>query len=57
MLLNKGDDNALLLAFYDTAEEQQAATSKAQELLGQLANLFAAPPERTQVEVAINHTY
>ena len=57
MVLDKGDDNFLFIAFYDTAEDQVAATPKAQEVIGILADLAAAPPERIQVEVAIDHTY
>ena len=57
MVLDKGDDNFLFIAFYDTAEDQVAATPKAQEVIGRLADLAAAPPERVQVEVAIDHTY
>ena len=57
MLIDKGDDKALFLAFYDTAEDQVTATPKAQEVIGLLADLAAAPPERVQVEVAIDHTY
>ena len=57
MLIDKGDDKALFIAFYDTAAEQEAATPKAQEVIGILADLAAAPPERVQVEVAIEHTY
>ena len=57
MVLDKGDDKALFLAFYDTAEDQVAATPKAQEVIGILADLAAAPPERIQVEVVIDHTY
>ena len=57
MVLDKGNDKALFLAFYDTAEDQVAATPKAQEVIGLLADLAAAPPERIQVEVAIDHTY
>ena len=57
MVLDKGDDNFLFIAFYDTAEDQVAATPKAQEVIGILADLTAAPPERVQVEVAIDHTY
>ena len=57
VLLGKGDDKALLLAFYDTAEEQESATPQAQELLGRLAGLLAVPPERKQVEVAVDETY
>ena len=57
MVLDKGDDKAVFLAFYDTAGDQEAATPKAQEVIGKLADLAAAPPERVQVEVAIDHTY
>ena len=57
ILIDKGDDKVLLLAFYNTAEEQEAATPKAQEIIGRLADLAAAPPERVQVEVVIDHTF
>jgi hypothetical protein len=57
MLIDKGDDKALFIAFYDTAEDQVAATPKAQEIIGRLKDIIAAPPERVQVEVAINHTF
>ena len=57
MLIDKGDDKALFIAFYDTAEDQVAATPKAQEIIGLLADLAAAPPERVQVEIAVDHTY
>ena len=57
ILIDKGDDKVLLLAFYNTAEEQEAATPKAGEVMGKIGHLFATPPERTQMEVPINHTY
>ena len=57
MLIDKGNDKALFIAFYNTAEEQEGATPKAQELLGALADLMAAPPNRIQVEIAIDHTF
>ena len=57
ILIDKGDDNILLLAFYDTAGEQEAAGPKAGEVMGKIGHLFAAPPERKQMEVPINHTY
>ena len=57
ILIDKGDDKVLLLAFYNTAEEQEAATPKAGEVMSKIGHLFAAPPERTQMEVPINHTY
>ena len=57
ILIDKGNDNVLLLAFYETAEEQEAAGPLATELLGRLEHFYAAPPERIQVEVPINHSY
>ena len=57
ILVDKGNDIILLLAFYDTAEEQEAARQKAGEVLGKIGHLFATPPERIQMEVPINHTY
>ena len=57
MVLDKGDDKALFIAFYDTAEDQEAAGPKAAELLGRLADLMAAPPDRKQLEVPINFIF
>ena len=57
ILVDKGNDNLLLLAFYDTAEEQEAAGPLAKELLGRLEHFYAATPERKQVEIPINHVY
>ena len=57
IIADKGDDSSTLLALYETAEDQEAAGPKAAELLGRLADLFAAPPERKQVEVPINFSF
>ena len=57
IIVDRGNDSSTVLALYDTAEDQVAATPKAQEVIGILADLAAAPPERVQVEVAIDHTY
>jgi hypothetical protein len=57
IVADKGDDSSTLLALYDTAEDQEAAGPKAAELLGRLADLFAVPPERKQVEVPINFSF
>ena len=56
-LINKGTDEVLLIALYDTAKDQEAAGPIAGEILGKVGNLFAAPPERKQMEVPINHTF
>ena len=57
IIADKGNDTSTLLALYDTAEAQEAAGPKAAELLGRLADLFAAPPERKQVEIPINFRF
>ena len=57
IIADKGDDSSTLLAIYDTAEAQEAAGPRAAELLGRLADLFAAAPERKQVEVPINFSF
>ena len=57
IIVDKGNDSSTLLAIYDTVAEQEAAGPKAAELLGRLANLFAAPPERIQLEVPVNFTF
>lgn len=57
IIADNGDDSSILLALYDTAEDQEAAGPKAAEILGRLADLFDAPPERKQVEVPINFIF
>ena len=57
IIVDRGNDSSTVLALYNTAEDQEAAGPKAAELLSRLANLFAAPPERKQVEVPINFTF
>ena len=57
ILIDKGNDNMLLLAFYETAEEQEAAGNKAGEVMGKIEHLLASSPDRLQMEVPINHTY
>ena len=57
IIADKGNDSSTLIAIYDTAEAQEAAGPRAAELLGRLADLFAAAPERKQVEVPINFSF
>ena len=57
IFVDKGNDSSTLVALYDTAEDQEAAGPKAAELLGRLADLMAAPPDRKQVEVPINFIF
>ena len=57
IVVDKGNDAGLVLAIYDSQAQQQAATPKAQELLGRLAAICAAAPERKGGEVTFNETY
>ena len=57
IIVDRGNDSSTLVALYDTAEDQEAAGPKAAELLGRLADLMAAPPDRKQLEVPINFIF
>ena len=57
IIVDRGNDSSTLVALYDTAEDQEAAGPKAAGLLGRLADLMAAPPDRKQVEVPINFIF
>ena len=57
IIVDRGNDSSTLVALYDTAEDQEAAGPKAAELLGRLADLMAAPPDRKQVEVPITFIF
>ena len=57
IIVDKGNDAGLVLAIYDSQAQQEAAASKAQGLLGRLAGIVAAAPERKGGEVVFNETY
>ena len=57
IIVDRGNDSSTLVALYDSAEDQEAAGPKAAELLGRLADLMAAPPDRKQVEVPLNFIF
>ena len=57
IIVDRGNDSSTLVALYNTAEDQEAAGPKAAELLGRLADLMAAPPDRKQLEVPINFIF
>ena len=50
-------DRFLAVAIYEGKADREAATPKAQELLGRLAELAAAPPERMGCEVTVNEVF
>ena len=57
IIVDKGDDSSTPITLYDTAQAYYAAGPKAAELLGNLADFLAEPPERKQVEVPINFIF
>ena len=50
-------DKLLAVVIYEGKADREAATPKAQELLGRLAELAAAPPERMGCEVTVNEVF
>ncbi len=52
--IDKGNDQGLVIAIYESQAAQEAAAPKAQEVLGRIAGLAAAPPQRLGCEVLIN---
>ena len=57
IVVDKGNDAGLVLAIYDSQAQQEVAGPKAQELLGRMGALFAAPPERKGGEVKVSENY
>ena len=54
ILLDMGNDQALGIAIYGSATEQEEAAEGAMAVMNKYADMFAAPPERRQVEVTHN---
>ena len=57
IMVDKGNDSCLALAIYASQAQQEAASYKARELLGRLAWICSAAPERKGGEVMVNDTY
>ena len=57
MLIDKGNDQAIVLVIFDTEEAKQAATPLATKILRSLGLLYAKMPERVAVNLPINWTY
>ena len=55
--IDKGNDHGLVLAIYESKAAQEAAAPKAQEILGRIAGLAAAAPQRLGCEVNINEMF
>ena len=56
-IMDRGDDRALVVAIYDTEQHQSAAGPIAQQLLGRMASLMAAPPNREACEVIVHEAF
>ena len=57
IIVDRGNDRSTVLALYESAEEQEAATPKSAEVVSRMMDVIAAPPERQQVEVPINFIF
>lgn len=55
--VDKGNDQGLVVAIYESQAAQEAAAPKAQEILGRIAGLASAPPQRAGCEVNINEQF
>ena len=57
IVIDKCNDQGLVIAIYESQAAQEAATPKAKEILGRIAGLAAAPPQRMGCEVNINEQF
>lgn len=55
--IDKGNDQGLVVAIYESQAAQEAAAPKAQEILGRIAGHAAAPPVRLGCEVNISEQF
>ena len=55
--IDKGNDQGLVIAIYESKAAQEAATPKAQEVLERIAGLAAGAPVRMGCEVNINEKF
>ena len=52
-----GNDEGISIVIYESQSAQEAATPKAAEILGGLADFFAAPPDRRGCPVILNESF
>ncbi len=57
LMIRRGPDRCLLLAIYESQALQEAAASRAQELVGEIGRLFATPPTREGCDVLLNQAF
>lgn len=55
--IDKGNDQGLVIAIYESQGAQEAATPKAPEVLGRIAGLAAGAPVRAGCDVTINEIF
>lgn len=55
--IDLGNDDGLTLVIYESREAQEAATPRATEILGGLAEFYAAPPNRRGCAVLLNEAF
>ena len=57
LVIDRGNDHALVIAIYENQAHQEAAGPQAQEIMGRLASFMAAPPNREGCEVHIHESF
>ncbi len=55
--IDLGNDEGLTLVIYESQEAQEAATPRATEILGGMAEFYAAPPNRRGCTVLLNEAF
>lgn len=54
IVIKTGEDTQLGIVIYESQAQQEAATPRAREIMGRMADMLAAPPERKGCEVVVN---
>ena len=57
ILIDRRQDKALAVSFYQSRAHQEAATQKAQELLGRWSHLVTVPPQRLGCKIIVNELF
>ena len=52
--IDTGDNTGLLVVVFESQSQFEAATPKAQEIMGRIADMVAAPPVRKGCPITIN---
>ena len=55
--INRGNDRGLSIVIYESQARWEAAGPRAQEILGRMASLVAAPPSREGCDVPVNDVF